>query len=77
VLYENAVSRNQAFVSLSGLPSELAFKRRDGFVMPFDRCHTWEHGTPSRGFPCTISAGTAKTGLNVYDEECLLHPERL
>src|SRR5437763_11778420 len=43
VLYENAVSRNKTVISLSGFPSQLSFKGRHGFIMPFDHGHAWKH----------------------------------
>jgi hypothetical protein len=39
VLYENAVSKYETLVSLSGLPSQLSFEGRHRFIMSLDGGH--------------------------------------
>src|ERR1700754_330152 len=44
VLYKNAVSGYETFISLSGFPSQLSFEGRYRFIMPLDGGHAWEYG---------------------------------
>jgi len=72
VLYENAVSRYETFVSFSGFPAQLCFERRDRFIMSLDGGHAWESrahfSDPMQNFH-----RYRETGLNIDDEERLFH----
>lgn len=72
MLYENAISGYETFISLSGFPSQLSFKGRHRFIMPLYGGHAWEPGAQFSD-PMQNFHRYRKTGLNIDDEEGLFH----